>query len=84
MHQETMSAPVDISVALSPSGGRGEIDNIINDIVALNKNTEQDEIIRLELIEKAKSLLRSLETPRETMVRHLWAEVSAEDPRQWY
>jgi hypothetical protein len=31
--------------------------------------------VRLRLMAKSKSLWQSLETPRETMLRHVWAEV---------
>lgn len=34
-----------------------------------------DEQARLDLVEKARQLVRSLETPRETMIKHCWAQV---------
>lgn len=32
---------------------------------------------RLELLKKARALVQALETPRETMIKHLWAQVVA-------
>jgi hypothetical protein len=32
---------------------------------------------RMEMLEKVRALQLALETPRDTMIRHLWAEVSS-------
>ncbi|KAL1855243.1 hypothetical protein VTK73DRAFT_8590 [Phialemonium thermophilum] len=68
---------VDISVALAPCDAES-VPNIVKDIAALGNTTESlDENARLELLAKARSLVLALETPRETMIRHCWAQPSA-------
>ena len=52
------------------------VSSLVDDI-AKYKNTlpHEDETMRLALLAKANGLIRALETPRETMIRHLWGEV---------
>lgn len=35
-----------------------------------------DDAARLSMLEAARSLVHALETPRETMIKHCWAQVS--------
>lgn len=42
----------------------------------LSKAGEESSVPRLELLAKARELARSLETPREIMIQHLWAQAS--------
>lgn len=39
--------------------------------------TGEDDASRYELLLKARSLVQALETPRETMIKHCWAQTSA-------
>lgn len=67
---------VDISVALSPNN-LPAVPEIVKGISALSASaTDGDEQSRLDLVEKARQLVRALETPRETMIKHCWAQVS--------
>ncbi|KAI1371935.1 hydroxyindole O-methyltransferase [Hypoxylon crocopeplum] len=49
--------------------------NIIGDLGTQLANGEDQ--VRLGLLKSARNLVRALETPRETMIRHCWAEPSA-------
>jgi hypothetical protein len=67
---------VDISVALRPNDEKS-VPGLVKDIyVAGNSLSADDNAGRLRLLEKARDLVRALETPRETMIKHLWAQVS--------
>ncbi|EFX00449.1 hydroxyindole O-methyltransferase [Grosmannia clavigera kw1407] len=65
---------VDVSIALAPCN----IDVVPKLIEEISRRTASatsgDEAARLELAEKARSLVRALETPRETMIKHCWAQ----------
>ena len=66
---------VDISVALSPNN-LPAVPDILKGISSLSTATiNGDDQSRLELVEKARQLVRALETPRETMIKHCWAQV---------
>lgn len=65
---------VDISVALRPNDLKA-VPRLVEDISATNVDPN-DSAGRLRLLEKARDLVRALETPRETMIKHLWAQVS--------
>lgn len=68
---------VDVSVATSPNN-LSAVPDIVKSISALDTAAAAgDETARLELVEKARQLVRSLETPRETMIKHCWAQPSA-------
>lgn len=66
---------VDISVALSacdlPSVNQ-HVKNIagLTEVVASGNDTA-----RLKMLANARSLVHALETPRETMIKHCWAQV---------
>ncbi|KXX73761.1 Demethylsterigmatocystin 6-O-methyltransferase [Madurella mycetomatis] len=62
---------VDISLALLPND-RERVPGLIEDISAAGN--PDDSAARLRLLEKARHLVRALETPRETMIKHLWAQ----------
>ncbi|KAF6819265.1 hypothetical protein CPLU01_13068 [Colletotrichum plurivorum] len=69
-----MTEPLDLSVATrasDPDAVSGLIQDI-NDLHAGFKDGEEE--IRHELILKTRSLLHSLQTPRELMVQHTWAD----------
>ena len=69
-------AQVDVSVALAANDASA-VKTLISEINVLGESfpagNDQD---RLRLLAKAKSLWQALETPRETMIRHNWAQVS--------
>lgn len=65
---------VDISVALSPSD-LGSVPSLLSEIHSLGTDhPHNNHNGRLQLLEKAKALVRALETPRETVVRHTRVE----------
>lgn len=66
----------DVSIALKATDADA-VPHLIKEITALGETFDkEDSDARLKLMAKAKSLWQSLETPRETMLRHCWAEVS--------
>ena len=66
---------VDVSVALAPNDLKS-VSGLVESISALGSSASSgDEQARLELVEKARRLVRALETPRETMIKHCWAQV---------
>lgn len=66
---------VDIPVALAPNN-LPAVPGILKDISSLGAATvDGDDQSRLDLSEKARALVRSLETPRETMVKHCYSQV---------
>lgn len=66
----------DVSIALNATNADG-VPDLIKEITALGETFDkEDSDARLKLMAKAKSLWQSLETPRETMLRHCWAEAS--------
>ncbi|MBE3048195.1 hypothetical protein IMZ48_37960 [Candidatus Bathyarchaeota archaeon] len=68
---------VDIPVALK-ANNLPAVPQLAKNISQLSTAAaEGDEESRLELVEKARQLVRSLETPRETMIKHVWAQVSS-------
>lgn len=65
----------DVSIALK-AANIDAVPSLIKDINSLSDSLDSDDSdARLKLMAKAKSLWQSLETPRETMLRHTWAEV---------
>lgn len=71
-----MAGDLDLSLATRPNNFMA-VGGLIQDINDLQKNlVEGDEETRHELVIKTRSLLQSLQTPREQMVQHIWADVS--------
>ncbi|KAJ0324477.1 hypothetical protein COL5a_007741 [Colletotrichum fioriniae] len=69
-----MTENLDLSLATRPSNLTA-VDGLILDINDLQKKlVEGDEETRHELVIKTRSLLQSLQTPREQMVQHTWAD----------
>ena len=64
---------VDMSVALA-ANNLDAVPQLLKDISALGAAAGENQG-RLELAEKARQLVRALETPRETLVKQLWAQV---------
>lgn len=65
--------------AVSPTAAAdpAAVPSLIKEIAALGENftDSSDEEARLDLLIKARTLWKALETPRETMIRHCWAQV---------
>lgn len=70
----SMSVPV--STALS-SSNPAIVPACAKDIARLGETfSSTDSATRQELLRRSRELVLALETPRETMIRHCWAEVS--------
>lgn len=74
--QQDERASNDISLAVLPCD-IGGVPGLLSDISSLGAKEDFlfDRNARLELVEKARSLVRALETPRETMMKHVGAQV---------
>ncbi|CAH0057914.1 unnamed protein product [Clonostachys solani] len=71
------SAPVDISVALQPND-IDAVPNLIKELQAgLDSLASGGDAVRHEMLLKARTLTQALEAPRETMVKHCWAQTGA-------
>lgn len=67
--------PVDVSIAINPNNLEavpGLVKEINDGVKSLATGGHE---ARHELIVKARSLMLALETPRETMIKHCWAQV---------
>lgn len=70
------SIQVPTKVALSPNDAES-VPSTIEKINSLGKSfSREDNAGRLELLTEARRLVRALEMPRETMIKHNWAQVS--------
>ena len=73
---------VDVSAALRPNDPES-VPGLIQDISDASHDLDSDDgVSRLRLLGKARDLVRALETPRETMIKHCWAQVSLSWCRQ--
>jgi hypothetical protein len=56
----------------------GAVSSLIKELSAQGSNFDEntDDETRLSLCLKARELWKALETPRETMIRHCWGQVS--------
>lgn len=76
--QESLSDEPDLSFILSPNDPEN-VAHIVQNINILSANlTSDSHDKRAELLVQAQALVQALETPQETMLRHLWAGVSQE------
>lgn len=67
--------PVDVSIAINPNNIEA-VPGLVKDInEGVNSLATGGHEARHELISKARSLMLALETPRETMIKHCWAQV---------
>ncbi|KAK2049472.1 O-methyltransferase [Colletotrichum somersetense] len=69
--------PLDVSVATRPNDAESvaELSKAIG-LLGEDYSPEKEEV-RLQLLKQARSLVQALETPRETMIKHCWAQLSA-------
>lgn len=71
-------SPVDVSVATTAMNLQATSDlvkQLAAGIDALTAGGGKDDTLRQDLSIKARDLMLSLETPRETSIKHIWAEV---------
>lgn len=73
-----VNPPVDLSIALLPNDSIA-VPEILKGISSFGDapSIDKDET-RLALLATARDLVRALETPRETMIKHCWAQVCSE------
>lgn len=72
-----MADTVDFSIAVQPND-LGAVPALVESIVDQTSSLSPgDEIGRHALLIKARTLVQALETPRETMTKHTWAQVCA-------
>ncbi|KAH9899088.1 S-adenosyl-L-methionine-dependent methyltransferase [Xylariomycetidae sp. FL2044] len=71
------SDKVDVAVALAPTDLEAVpalLEEMTSNLKNLNKDDHES---RHEFLLKARSLVQALETPRETMIKHTWAQTGA-------
>lgn len=76
---ESKTPQVSVVSATDPAAVPG----LIKELSALAEKFDPanvDDNLRLDLALKARTLWKSLETPRETMIRHNWAQVCCASP----
>jgi hypothetical protein len=68
---------VDVATASRPCDPEA-VPSILRRIVSSSETPSVDnDSVRLALLANARELVRALETPRETMIKHCWAQVHA-------
>lgn len=67
---------IDGDVAISPNAP-AEVPSLLEQIAASGDvyAASQDEKVRTDLLDTARSLVYALETPREAIIRHCWSQV---------
>ncbi|ROV89736.1 hypothetical protein VPNG_10189 [Cytospora leucostoma] len=69
--------PVDVAIAINPTDLES-VPRLVKDInEGVKSLTTGGHQARHELVIKARSLMLALETPRETMIKHCWAQTGA-------
>lgn len=67
--------PVDIDIAIRANDAKA-VPTILKAVTSFGTSPSIDsDDSRLELLANARALVRALETPRETMIKHNWAQV---------
>lgn len=78
-HSPSIQSPPEL--ALSPDDAE-KVASMVETIQSLGRSfSASDNIGRLKLLAEARQLVRTLETPRETMIKHNWAQVSFDQQR---
>jgi hypothetical protein len=68
---------VDVATASRPCDPQA-VPSILKRIVSSGETPSvDDDSVRLALLASARELVQALETPRETMIKHCWAQVHA-------
>lgn len=74
--------PIDIGLAVRACNADA-VPGLLNELFALEKSSPIDhEDTRISLLTLASSLINALETPRETMIKHNWAQVCSQNSSQ--
>ncbi|CAG9949240.1 unnamed protein product [Clonostachys rosea f. rosea IK726] len=79
-------SPVDVSAATTAMNLQATSDlvkQLAAGIDALTAGGGKDDTLRQDLSIKARDLMLSLETPRETSIKHIWAETGATGAISW-
>jgi hypothetical protein len=75
-HDSHNSGSVAMSIALE-ANDMEHVPTILKGIEEAGQQLSVDNsATRLKLLERARDLVRALETPRETMIKHCWAETN--------
>jgi hypothetical protein len=70
-----VNPPVDVAIALQANEPEA-VPEILKGISSFGATPSIDDATtRLSLLAKARELVHALETPRETMIKHCWAQV---------
>jgi hypothetical protein len=73
---------IDVEIATRANDPKA-VPNILKQIVNSGETPSVDnDRVRLALLANARALVRALETPRETMIKHCWAQVHSTSPIQ--
>ncbi|KAI3539769.1 O-methyltransferase [Colletotrichum filicis] len=64
---------VSVDMVTQPSNPK-DVATLLNSINTLGASSLDNEQNRLNLLKQARLLVQALETPRETMIKHLWAQ----------
>jgi hypothetical protein len=76
IYQNNMVDLVDLSLATRPSD-IDAVTGLIQELSELQKGLKYGgENTRHDMLAKARTLVHSLQTPREIMIQHTWADVS--------
>lgn len=82
--QISRETPVEISTATSPANldaAQGLLKELTQGLQALfttGSDPTANDVLRQDMSTKARDLMLALETPRETSIKHIWAEVSTD------
>lgn len=75
-HSKDKSIFLNDQIPISPNAPQ-EVPRLLNEITSHGVFfLEDDQKARFKLLEDARSLVNALETPRESMIRYCWAQVS--------
>lgn len=77
------NGPINVSIATSPNN-IAAVPELLREITAgVEALTTGGDAARHELIIKARAMVQALETPRETMIKHCWAQVSFRSSQEY-
>lgn len=78
-----MALPIGFETAVNPSN-IDAVPKLLSEVAsagnALSKAGDASLVSRLELLAKTRELVHALETPREVMIQHVWAQASRKYP----
>jgi hypothetical protein len=75
-NNESKISSIDIAIATSPNDIEA-VPGLLKDITAnIESLAAGGNVDRQHLLTKCRTMVQALETPRETMIKHCWAQVS--------